>query len=710
MSSNVKGGTNQNEIGTTRSLDACIYDFLQKSSLNNTASAFVQETGIDGASGYGFGTDVPQGFLYEWWQIFWDLFNAKAHHEGSMIAKQYYQILAEQQRKEYGYRSAALQAARMQFLAEENGELNGERIDPAAFSMHAGVYPHFPVAPTGSRNESGSNGSYSASASAGGNFSGGIGLGSFPVPAGIPFMPLQGFANISGRPVYANQCFPVVSNDSHTAAVTTPGNVKTSTTTIATPITNSVSNNKQPGLKRRASTNTNNVTSGTNDFKCPKVSNSTHSTPYESQRGLVPMNKSNPDMLHNYQRQFAVLESENIKKSSPSPLSNGFSATTNNTSNQNNEHGNNNSGNNNSGTNNSSSSNSSNSNNGAIDKKNMQPPYASMSPYNVPTLSPNTQNGTNNSNQSKSISSRTKSISNVIIPSNRSTQNTISENSYFQYSPVTPMTVNSSNDIASCNSGKNVHSSLSTVTEVLLTNSPNNSPDITATNKKVRKVRSSKKSKQSPTNNQNGNFKFISSNSVPTPPNESSQKSQYRIFNKNQTKKNTTSTVVTAVNPSAAAALASKSNKLVSKSSTEESPQLIDDNSSTTPTFLNAMWNANGKTQTASQANFSFVGDTISSAGAASSLVNTDNTLGCSSSSAVSNHFSENEADDLLAMKSILAIQDSHDTESKNILSEESDVKMNHHQHDNNNHTEFNLDLLEPSDTSFHYLGWQNEN
>lgn len=34
--------------------------------------------------------EIKRSFLNEWWQIFWDAFNAKAHKNGSKIAQEYY--------------------------------------------------------------------------------------------------------------------------------------------------------------------------------------------------------------------------------------------------------------------------------------------------------------------------------------------------------------------------------------------------------------------------------------------------------------------------------------------------------------------------------------------------------------------------------------------------------------------------------------------
>lgn len=667
MSSNAEDKVNRNGSSTKQSLDASIYEFLQKSNLTNTANAFMQECGMEAP--IAFNSGVPQGFLYEWWQIFWDLFNARAHHEGSPIAKQYYKILAEQQKREYAHRSVALQAARMQFMAEQNVEFKNELSNPAALSMNMntgmnmGIIPTPLVNPNGNSNPMGNGSSISPMSAA-------------------PFAPQQNFVNNSGWPVYANQNFPVTTNTGvqavngganfyATTPIATPPTLTKHKASTSSATTVPVVTKKTPSLKRRSSTNTSNVNMTSNEFKSPRVVNSTHSTPYDAYSGVATMAKVNNELIYNYQRQFTVLESETTsKKLSPSPLS--MSATV---------------------------ANNSSNNTSATSKKNMLPPYAGVSPHTVAGSTPTANY--NNSTQPKLKSSRRKSNSNVNVPASKSMQSSFSDVVYSQYSPVTPMTVNSTNDFGACGTGKPVlPSSLSTVTEVHSANSFVDSPDTSGTlttKKSSKKVRKSKKSQQVFNSNQNGNFKFISSNSVPTPPNETHQKSQYRILNKKQSKKNNNSTS------------AAKSSKVVSKSSTEESPQLsLDDNSSTTPTFANAMWNVNSKIQTTPHANFTFIEDNPSSSGATNTLVNTENGLG-SSSSGASNQFSETEADDLLAMKSILALHDSNESKNDRISGEETDDHRDHeHHHDSSNHTEFNLDLLEPSESSFNFLSWQN--
>ncbi|CAI1958396.1 hypothetical protein SEUBUCD646_0E01960 [Saccharomyces eubayanus] len=131
-----------------KALNQYIFDFLSKSSLKNTAAAFAQDAQLNrdtndeqlGRNNYKDKTpgqspmlevvDAPQGFLFEWWQIFWDIFNTSSSRGGSESAQQYYQLVLQEQRQEQIYRSLAVHAARLQHDAERRGEYINEEVDP----------------------------------------------------------------------------------------------------------------------------------------------------------------------------------------------------------------------------------------------------------------------------------------------------------------------------------------------------------------------------------------------------------------------------------------------------------------------------------------------------------------------------------------------------------------------------------------------------
>lgn len=136
------------KMNCKNTLNEYIFDFLTKSSLKNTAAAFAQDAQLDRDIGHEpvdgpnakennskqstlpKVVDTPQGFLYEWWQIFWDIFNTSSSRGGSEFAQQYYQLVLQEQRQEQIYRSLAVHAARLQHDAERRGEFTNEDIDP----------------------------------------------------------------------------------------------------------------------------------------------------------------------------------------------------------------------------------------------------------------------------------------------------------------------------------------------------------------------------------------------------------------------------------------------------------------------------------------------------------------------------------------------------------------------------------------------------
>jgi hypothetical protein len=55
-------------------LDVYIYDYLVKRNMHNTAKAFMTEGKVATDP---VAIDAPGGFLFEWWSIFWDIFDAR---------------------------------------------------------------------------------------------------------------------------------------------------------------------------------------------------------------------------------------------------------------------------------------------------------------------------------------------------------------------------------------------------------------------------------------------------------------------------------------------------------------------------------------------------------------------------------------------------------------------------------------------------------
>ena len=131
---------NEQVLANKKLLNAYIFDFLLKSNLSSSADSFAKEADMDPKHNHATETSPPgqfkpqydtaQGFLYEWWQLFWDLFNIKSNRDGSEIAQMYYQIINGQRQQEQVQRNVAIQAAKTQYIAERRGEYRSESIEP----------------------------------------------------------------------------------------------------------------------------------------------------------------------------------------------------------------------------------------------------------------------------------------------------------------------------------------------------------------------------------------------------------------------------------------------------------------------------------------------------------------------------------------------------------------------------------------------------
>ncbi|KAM0787641.1 hypothetical protein ACM66B_003705 [Microbotryomycetes sp. NB124-2] len=72
------GSTPPPTWGGDGTLHAYCYDYLLKRGWTQTASSFAQDAGIDEAGWTGPPIEAPQGLLYEWWAVFWDVFVARS--------------------------------------------------------------------------------------------------------------------------------------------------------------------------------------------------------------------------------------------------------------------------------------------------------------------------------------------------------------------------------------------------------------------------------------------------------------------------------------------------------------------------------------------------------------------------------------------------------------------------------------------------------
>ncbi|CUM65644.1 uncharacterized protein PRCAT00003292001 [Priceomyces carsonii] len=145
-------------------LNAYVYDFLVKNRLSQSARMFANEADVPylqnsssksknspqmnnprathNPSNLQFqkdnnlpmasvAMDAPQGFLYEWWQVFWDVFQAKNSQESSNQAFQYYQlqILKQRQLQEMrGINTSGISVPNGQFMVQPHQQQQQQRI------------------------------------------------------------------------------------------------------------------------------------------------------------------------------------------------------------------------------------------------------------------------------------------------------------------------------------------------------------------------------------------------------------------------------------------------------------------------------------------------------------------------------------------------------------------------------------------------------
>ncbi|KAG0145926.1 hypothetical protein CROQUDRAFT_671435 [Cronartium quercuum f. sp. fusiforme G11] len=76
------------------SLNSYIHDYLSKRGFLATAEKLVEESGMDKSAGWATNKllNAPQGLLYEWWTIFWEVFLASSGKSGHPEANMYSQI------------------------------------------------------------------------------------------------------------------------------------------------------------------------------------------------------------------------------------------------------------------------------------------------------------------------------------------------------------------------------------------------------------------------------------------------------------------------------------------------------------------------------------------------------------------------------------------------------------------------------------------
>lgn len=78
-------------LTTPPRLHAYILDYMRKSGMTSSADAFAREVAIPSETEAAL-IDAPQGFLYEWWAVFWDVLSARTRKPASDHARLYVEV------------------------------------------------------------------------------------------------------------------------------------------------------------------------------------------------------------------------------------------------------------------------------------------------------------------------------------------------------------------------------------------------------------------------------------------------------------------------------------------------------------------------------------------------------------------------------------------------------------------------------------------
>lgn len=99
-------------------LDIYIHNYLLKRNLQATAKSFMSEAKV---SMDPVAIDVPRGFLFEWWSVFWDIFIARTNDKHSEAASSY--IEAQQMKVKEQQHQRQLQMQQYQLMPQRQYQL-----------------------------------------------------------------------------------------------------------------------------------------------------------------------------------------------------------------------------------------------------------------------------------------------------------------------------------------------------------------------------------------------------------------------------------------------------------------------------------------------------------------------------------------------------------------------------------------------------------
>lgn len=126
-------------------LNAYIYDFLLKSGYNSSAASFLNEANVpviknnekifdkfqlmNSKQGLlpksKMTMNTPEGFIYEWWHIFWDIFNARTDRGSSQNASNYYNLISTKDKHD------SLMQMNLQSSFSQNNMYNSQHHQPS---------------------------------------------------------------------------------------------------------------------------------------------------------------------------------------------------------------------------------------------------------------------------------------------------------------------------------------------------------------------------------------------------------------------------------------------------------------------------------------------------------------------------------------------------------------------------------------------------
>ncbi|CAM6102206.1 unnamed protein product [Calypogeia fissa] len=113
-------------------LDVYIYDFLKKRKFEESAKAFLQESKLPTENAI-VAIDAPDGFLLEWWTVFWDVFKVQSGQPHSAIAASYVktqQMKSKEEQRQLQQRLMMMQAGRPNTGLSTSNYVNFNKVGP----------------------------------------------------------------------------------------------------------------------------------------------------------------------------------------------------------------------------------------------------------------------------------------------------------------------------------------------------------------------------------------------------------------------------------------------------------------------------------------------------------------------------------------------------------------------------------------------------